>query len=381
MRIAYVLTSLGVGGAEGQVVALAERMALRGHAVSLVVLRPRQAEEWPTPLDVVRLEMRKTPTSLFAGLARSSRFLRGFQPDLLHSHTFYANMTARLLHLLALLTVARRGFTQRRPVAPVISTIHNIYEGRWPRMLAYRLTDPLSRHTTAVSQAAAARFVRLKALSVRKSSVVTNGIDTAEFAPNLERRSSLRARMGVEEEFVWLAAGRIAAAKDYPNLLRAFARVHAVAADARLWIAGEAVGNDLTAIKALTAELGLADAVRWLGLRHDMPALLDAADGFVLASAWEGMPLAVGEAMAMEKPVVATDVGGVRELVGEAGLIAAAKSPEELAASMLALMWSASEARVSLGRAARKRIQEKFSIEARVDEWEALYRRVLERKI
>jgi glycosyltransferase involved in cell wall biosynthesis len=85
--------------------------------------------------------------------------------------------------------------------------------------------------------------------------------------------------------------------------------------------------------------------------------------------------------MAMEKPVVATDVGGVRELVGEAGLIAAAKSPEELAASMLALMWSASEARVSLGRAARKRIQEKFSIEARVDEWEALYRRVLERKI
>ena len=247
-------------------------------------------------------------------------------------------------------------------------------------MLAYRLTAPLSRHTTAVSQAAAARFVRLKAVPARKSSVVTNGIDTQEFAPNLERRASLRALMGVNAEFVWLAAGRIVAAKDYPNLLRAFARVHAAFDGACLWIAGDAAG-DFTAMQALAAGLGLADAVRWLGLRRDMPALLDAADGFVLASAWEGMPLAVGEAMAMEKPVVATDVGGVRELVGESGLIVPAKSPEGLAASMLALMRSTPEACASLGRTAHKRIQEKFSIEAKADEWEALYSRVLERKI
>jgi len=377
MRIAYVLTSLGVGGAERQVVALAERMASRGHAVSLVVLRPRQPEEWPTSLDLVRLEMRKTPAGFFAGLAKARSFLRGFQPDLLHSHTFPANMTARLLHLLSL---ARLGCGPHHPAPPVISTIHNIYEGRWPRMLAYRLTAPLSRHTTAVSQAAAARFVRLKAVPARKSSVVTNGIDTQEFAPNLERRASLRALMGVNAEFVWLAAGRIVAAKDYPNLLRAFARVHAAFDGACLWIAGDAAG-DFTAMQALAAGLGLADAVRWLGLRRDMPALLDAADGFVLASAWEGMPLAVGEAMAMEKPVVATDVGGVRELVGESGLIVPAKSPEGLAASMLALMRSTPEACASLGRTAHKRIQEKFSIEAKADEWEALYSRVLERKI
>jgi glycosyltransferase involved in cell wall biosynthesis len=378
MRIAYVLTSLGVGGAERQVVTLAKRMALRGHAVSLVVLRPRQPEEWPTSLDLVRLEMRKTPAGFFAGLAKARSFLRGFQPDLLHSHTFPANMTARLLHLLSL---ARLGCGPHHPAPPVISTIHNIYEGPWPRMLAYRLTDPFSSHTTAVSQAAAARFVRLQAVPARKCSVVTNGIDTQEFAPYPERRASLRARMGIHAEFVWLAAGRIAAAKDYPNLLRTFVRVHAAAAHARLWIAGEAVGDGFAAMQAMAAERGLADSVRWLGLRRDMPALLDAADGFVLASAWEGMPLALGEAMAMEKPVIATDVGGVRELVGGSGVIVPAKSPEELAASMLALMRSRPEARASLGGAARARIQEKFSIEARADEWEALYRGVLEGKI
>jgi glycosyltransferase involved in cell wall biosynthesis len=78
---------------------------------------------------------------------------------------------------------------------------------------------------------------------------------------------------------------------------------------------------------------------------------------------------------------VATDVGGVRELVGGSGVIVPAKSPEGLAESMLALMRSAPEARASLGRAGRARIQENFSIEARADEWEALYSRVLERKI
>jgi glycosyltransferase involved in cell wall biosynthesis len=108
-----------------------------------------------------------------------------------------------------------------------------------------------------------------------------------------------------------------------------------------------------------------------------MPALLDAADGFVLASAWEGMPLALGEAMAMEKPVAATDVGGVRELAGEAGLIVPARNPEALAQAMLALMQATPEARASQGRAARERIQRSFNMDAKADEWEALYLTIL----
>jgi glycosyltransferase involved in cell wall biosynthesis len=366
MRIVYVLTSLGVGGAERQVVVLAERMAARGHTVSLVVLLGRQPEEWPTSLDLVRLEMQKTPVSFLAGLGRARRFLRAFQPDLIHSHTFPANLAARLLHLSSF-------------GLPLISTIHNVYEGPWPRMLAYRLTDPLSRLTTAVSHAAAERFVRLKAVSASKCLVLTNGIDTAEFAPDPERRARLRAEMGATD-FVWLAVGRIVPAKDYPNLLRAFRLVRAVVSGASLWIAGEAAGREAAAVQALVGELGLGDSVRWLGLRRDMPALLDAADGFVLASAWEGLPLAVGEAMAMEKAVVATDVGGVRELVGECGAIVAAKSPEELSRSMLVLMRTTAEARGSLGRAARERIAMHFSMDAKADEWEALYRTVLGRR-
>ena len=362
MRIVYVLASLGMGGAERVVVGLAGRMAQRGHTVALLVLRPRVEEEWPTALPVVHLEMRRSPLSALIGLERGRRFLREFRPDLLHSHSFHANLVARLLKGLA--------------PPQVVSTVHNVYEGGWLRMLAYRLTDGLACRTAFVSQAAAGRFVRLKAVPLRKCVVLTNGIDAAEFAPSAARREAMRTEMGANDGFIWLTAGRIAPAKDYPNLLRAFALVRASRADARLWIAGEASCRDFSKVRGLAAELGLQESIRWLGLRRDLPALLDAADGFVLASAWEGMPLALGEAMAMEKPVVATDVGGVRELVGDAGAMVPPKDPGALARAMLEQMLSTQEDRRALGRAARARIQGSFSMDAKADEWEALYRTI-----
>jgi glycosyltransferase involved in cell wall biosynthesis len=91
------------------------------------------------------------------------------------------------------------------------------------------------------------------------------------------------------------------------------------------------------------------------------------------------MPLAVGEAMAMEKPVVATDVGGVRELVGESGVVVPPKDSDALAGAMIDVMRRTAEDRHTLGRAARARIQSSFSIDTRADEWEALYRTILER--
>ena len=368
MRIVYVLTSLGMGGAERQVLELASRMTERGHSVALMVLRPQLKEEWPTALDVVRLEMRRNVGSVLVGLIKGRRFLRDFKPDVVHSHSFHANFVARLLKVLV-------------PAPAVVSTVHNVYEGGRARMLAYRLTDWLSRVTTAVSTSAEERFVRLKAVPRHKCVVLTNGIDTAEFSPNAERRRQIRAAMGMDvgEEFVWLTAGRIVPAKDFPNLLRAFGLVRAASPQAQLWIAGEAVDTQSNPVKnfVLGGSKGFMDRVRWLGLRRDMPALLDAADGFVLASAWEGMPLVVGEAMAMEKPVAATDVGGVRELAGDAGVVVPAGNSDALAEAMLGLMGKSAEERQKLGSAARSRIETQFSMDARADEWQDLYEDVL----
>ena len=371
MRIVYVLTSLGIGGAERQVLALAARMADRGHDVAILVLRPRTEKEWPTTLRVVSLNMSKTPFSVWRSFMAGRRFLADFRPEIIHGHGFHANLVARLLKLVF-----------SGPV--VLSTIHNVYEGGWYRMLAYRLTDGLSHNTTAVSHAAADRFIRCGAVPAHKCVVVPNSFDPAEFEPQPGQSALVRAQLcglnsPVSHPFVWLAAGRIATAKDYPNLLRAFAMVRATRPDARLWIAGEG-GHELTqALRALSSELGLTDSLSWLGLRRDLPALLDAADAFVQSSAWEGMPLAIGEAMCMEKPVVATNVGGVSELLGEDGMLVPPRYPQMLAEAMLGLMEKSAWVRQALGRAARQRIERNFNWEGRIVAWQALYVNALQK--
>jgi glycosyltransferase involved in cell wall biosynthesis len=371
MRIVTVLTSLGMGGAEKQALAVAERMAKRGHVVAVLVLRPRVHEEWPCTVPTTHLDMRKSPISLFTGILRARRFLREFRPDLLHSHTFHANIFARLVRIAL-------------PSVRVVSTVHNVYEGGRFRMLVYRVTDPLSRRTVTVSQAAAERFVRLKAILAPKCLVIANGIDPGEFTPDPERRAAMRSAMNADSSFVWLTAARFVPAKDFPNLLEAFRRVLQKFSGAELWIAGappdaKAVhdAHGKTSFYWVAAmERGMRDHVRWLGLRRDVPALLDAADAFVLGSAWEGMPLALGEAMAMEKPVVVTDTGGVRELVADAGLLVPSRSHEELAEAMVTMMRKSRDERAARGRAARNRIQEHFSLNASADAWEKLYKQL-----
>jgi glycosyltransferase involved in cell wall biosynthesis len=367
MRIVYVLTTLAVGGTERQVLAIARRMAARGHDVALLVLRCPEPDWLTTELTTVSLEMGRGFRSAFAGFRRGVGFLRAFRPDIVHSHNFHGNMLARMMRL-----IYRH--------AGVISTIHNVYEGGRMRMLAYRLTDGLADRTAAVSAAVAERFLRLRAVRKEKCLVLTNGIEICGFVPDAERRVAMREQMGVRDEFVWLCVARNTAAKDIPNLLQAFAKAWKSEPKIALWMAGpdSAAGAAKAMYAVSTMPLDALDGLRRLGTRSDIPALLDAADGFVLASAWEGMPLAVGEAMAMEKPVVATDVGGVRELVGEDGVLVRAKDADALAGAMVEMMRRPASERLAMGRAARERILANFGMDRKADEWEALYRSVID---
>jgi glycosyltransferase involved in cell wall biosynthesis len=356
VRILYILTSLGIGGAEKQAIDLAEQMKARGHVVALMVLK-HVAEEWPTKLPVFRLNLKKTPIGVLRGLRFAQGFLAIFRPDIVHSHTFPANIFGRLLRMMP---------RSEYRIPKLVNTIHNINEGGRHRMLAYRLTDSIADRITAVSAAAAERFINLKAVSAAKTSILTNGIDTNHFTPDRNRRKQIRAQMLAsqgDKTFIWIAVGRIVPAKDYPNLLAAFAQVLAKEPTALLCVAGE---GDSTPYEG-------ASNLRWLGLRPDIDDLLDAADGFVLSSAWEGMPLALGEAMAMEKLCVATNVGGVSELIGTAGTIVPPHNSEALAEAMLTTMHFTQWQQKSQGQEARRRIQAQFSIQAKAAEWAQLY--------
>ena len=374
MRITYILTSLGIGGAERQVLWLARRMVRAGHTVRLLVLVPcgpddllaeSPREPDSEPLDVVYLGIRKRPWSAMHGLTRGADAIRQFRPDLIHAHNFHGNLAGRLLGQLC-------------GKIPVISTIHNVYEGGRLRMMSYRFTDPLSRLTIAVSTAACERYTRLRAISAKKAGVVVNGIETDHFQPSIQQRNAMRTTMGViESDFVWIAVGRLAPAKDYPNLLRAFAALQLEQQATCIWIVGAGEPSCTIELQSLAHGLGIEDKIRWLGSRQDIAALLDAADAFVLASAWEGMPLALGEAMAMAKPVVATDVGGVREMIGDNGSLVPAGNSGVLAETMNRMMALSNKDRHQIGNAARTRILTQFSMEAKTREWQEIYRSVL----
>jgi glycosyltransferase involved in cell wall biosynthesis len=370
VRILYILTSLGVGGAEKQAISLAEHMARKGHSVAFIVLK-HIGEECPVKLPVLRLNIAKTPLGVLRGLRFATNFLLLFRPDILHSHTFPANIFTRLLRISIRLSKAANKI---KPI--VINTIHNVYEGGRHRMLLYQLTGTQADAVTAVSSAAAEQFIKLHAVSRKKTTVLTNGIDVDAFTPDKKIRRTIRAEMQANDAFVWLAIGRLVAAKDYPNLLRAFARVQRAHPTSRLWIAGEGAPAILNNVAINPDETEPAN-IQWLGLRRDIVQLLNSADGYVLSSAWEGMPLAVGEAMAMEIPVVATDVGGVHELVGETGTIVPPAESEALANAMLAIMGMTNTQRKEIGHAARERIRNYFSMQAKAAEWQSMYSQLI----
>ncbi|MDX2005069.1 MAG: glycosyltransferase [Meiothermus sp.] len=374
--IVFVITSLGLGGAETQLQDLALRFKGRGWRVTAVSMIPaeesRAAVLRQAGVTVESLNMKPGAAS-FAAMRELAAIIRRENPQVVHAHMVHANLLARLTRLLV-----------RMPL--LISTAHNINEGaRW-RELAYRLTDPLTDLTTQVSVAGLERYAEVGAVPRGRMIFMPNGVDTARFRPNLEARAAKRAELGLrslgspEDEFMWIAVGRFAEAKDYPNLLRAFAQVAQDQPNARLFVAGK--GDLFEPMKQLVAELGLAGSVNLLGPRSDVSALMNAADGYVMSSAWEGMPMVLLEAAAIGLPIVTTDVGGNREAFeeGKSGYLVPAKDSAALANGMLELMRQTPEVRAEMGKAARRFIVEKYDLETVVTQWEQLYAKLLNKR-
>ena len=280
----------------------------------------------------------------------------------------HANLLARALRLIA-------------PVPALVSTIHNIYEGGRLRMAGYRFTNGLVDHMTIVSQAAADRFVGEKIVPARLLTVVPNGVDTASIrAVPASEGEALRRALGLEGRFAWLAVGRFEVAKDYPNMLRAFARVRERHPESVLLLVGR--GSLQTETEALARELGLGDALRFLGVREDVPVVMRAADAYVMSSAWEGMPMVLLEAGAAGLPIVATQVGGNHEVVldQQSGFLVPARDHEALGSAMVRLADLPVERRRAMGQRGQEHIEGNYGLERVAERWEEIYRDVLVRK-
>ena len=301
----------------------------------------------------------------YVDIFKAARVIKRVRPDILVGFMFHGIMTARIVGRLT-------------GVPAIVSSIRSERDSPY-RERAIRATDRFTDAVTIMSNHLGSQLADRRVAAPSHTFVIPNTVDIERFDKGI-CRSRTRKHLGVTDtQFLWLAAGRLTPAKDYPNLIRAFS-VLAQRWDTQLVIAGEGPLRD--DLSRQIDDLGLSDHVRLLGLRDDMPDLYRASDALVLSSAWEGMPNVVLEAMASATPIVSTAVGAVPELVtdGESGFVVPPGDHIALADAMERMMDIPQDARQAFGKAGYDNVRSEFSLDRVIDKWEDLFNRLLESK-
>jgi glycosyltransferase involved in cell wall biosynthesis len=373
IRVLQLITSLERGGAENHLLALLTHANRQAFAVETAVLCG-EGELVPhfraagIPVHLLKARNRFDPVAL----GRLVRLMRDHPFDIVHSHLFradiYAGLAVARLGEHRPLLVSTRHNDDRFFLNPFVGLVHYAISARQDLIIA--ISDHIARFTVA-------RGVRHPA-RVRR---VYHGLEPP-VTRALEREGQrIRSELGISADaFLVGNVGRLALQKGQrhliaamPLLLERVPRAHAI-------IAG---GGDLEEfLKELADEMGVAERVHVLGPRKDVPALMHAIDVFAMPSIWEGFGLVLLEAMAAGRPIVASRVATIPEVVvdGETGILVPAGDPLALAEALATLADQPSLAR-QYAEAGRERLRGRFSIEKMVGDTELLYRELVDERL
>jgi glycosyltransferase involved in cell wall biosynthesis len=373
-NILYLVTSTNVGGTERSLLEICRRLdRSRYHPVVVSLKKEGPVAPMIRDLDieVMSLGMREnagifSPVEFAAGLLRLPRLLGGRSFDLLHSFLFRANIFGRLA-------------ARRCGIARTVSSYRGTLEEPKPWMLSLdRATLGRADALCTLSESLAAEVRERLRAPPERIAVIPNGIDAAaaekavaDCAPHARQRLGLSPA-----DLVLASVGRLHAEKGLPFLLEAFRTFLHEHPRAVLLLAGD--GPEGESLRKQAEALRIAGSVRFLGTLLSPWELLAAADIFVLASVYEGMPNALLEAMAASLPVVATAVGAVPEMVedGSEGLVVSPGDPAALTAALERLAWSA-DLRKEMGARGRRKAGQAYSVDKATGKLENLYERLL----
>ncbi len=365
MKVLHIIETPGTGGAERVLVDIATRLPSGFTSIGVMMCESwtgRELARHGIPVTVMPLRR-----SFDAGWPlRFARFIREQGVDLVQSHEFtasvYATAGARLAGI------------------PIVCTTHG--KNYWPfaryRRMAYRWTAGNAAAFVAVSRDLGGFISQTLGISGERVTVIRNGIDTDGFPRDPVARARVRADLGVQDQQVLvLACGELAEVKGHEVLLRALPGIIAAHPGVLVAIAGD--GPLRSRLEAVARETGIAANVRFLGFRRDVPALLNAADLFVMPSLSEGLPLAILEAMAAKVPIVATAVGGVPELIqpGRTGWLVPAGDGAALAAGLSDALTGGVASHRDIVVAAAQLCREQYALSATVNAYADCYRRAM----
>jgi glycosyltransferase involved in cell wall biosynthesis len=368
---ALLLTgSLGPGGTELAVMALARGLARRGRVdprVAVIGTAGRWGQALRAagiPVDELGLAGPLRRPRALARLLSLARLVRRERIDVLHTFLFDADVYGML--------AARLG----RPRA-VITTRRAIKSGRPHHLRGYRLTNRLVHRIVANSEAVRVFTLERERVAPDKVRVIPNGVDAARFAGG--DRERLRRELGVAaDELLVGAVGTIKPVKGQAVLLEAAAPLLAARPDLKLVLAGTPTAGYGERLRARVREVGVSERVLLPGSVEQVPDLLAALDLFVLPSLSEGMSNALLEAMAAGRPIVATRVGGNAECLaeGEAGVLVPSDDADALRTALGELLDDPAR-RAELARRAAARARDEYGLDRMLARTEDLYGELL----
>jgi len=376
IRVFQVITRMVRGGAQRVVLELLERLPREEFEQTLVcgpgeaALLPRARKAASEVVLVPELVREVHPRTDARAAAALFRLFERKGPDVVHAHTYKAGVVASATARLA--GVPAVVFTPHGHIFAPGAGIPGVPAGGWKLALLRWITraaQSCAHRVTALSEDDLRQQLELGLSPLSKYRVIRNGIDMDRF-PGLPTRP-------FGEAPVIGAVGRFTAEKGHAHLVEAFARVRGRLPGARLVLVG--FGELEADLRRRVRDLGLEGAVTFTGER-DAAEVLPSFDLFVQPSLYESQGLAILEAMAAGRPVVATDVGGVRDAVrdGETGLLVRAADAGALADAILRLAADPGRA-AALAACARGRVREGFSVQRMAGDYARLYKELLGR--
>lgn len=359
IKVIELITGLERGGAERVVADMARLLPHDQFEVVVVSLKrigPIGREiEWNCRVISMNARMATMPFVL----VRLALFFMREKPTIVHTHLFHADILGRIAARAAGIKI-------------IISTLHNVRYGGICREKLLGLTSSVVTSAVAVSQEVANEAARTGVMRSSKIRVIYNGIDMERFRGGDKARA--RTELGLErDDEILVNVGRMNEQKGHIYLLEAFAVVRTSHPRAKLILVGE--GPLRESLEKRVQGLGIADSVLFLGGRDDVPGILDASDLFVFSSLWEGFALALAEAMACGKIVVSTRVAGVSEIVreGVSGFLVESKNVPQLAGAIEKALSLSPLERKKMEESATAIVQERFSVQKMVKDYQNLY--------
>jgi glycosyltransferase involved in cell wall biosynthesis len=375
LRVVTLVDRLGTGGAERLAIQTTARLDPERFDRTLVASRDFGVAVSQEHVANALEDLRRAGVRVI-GLKRTSarqvwawwplyRLLRRERVDVLHAHKFGSNLWGTIVGRLA-----------RVPV--IVAHEHTwSYEGQPLRRLAdRRVIARWSSAFVAVSREDQRRMIEVEKIRPADTIFIPNGIP----APRAASGKDVRAELGIGADAPLIGTVSVLRPqKALDVLLRATKTLVAEFPALRVLIAGE--GDCRDALEELSAQLGLQDTVMFLGVRTDVPDVLAALDVAVSTSDFEGSPLSVMEYMEAARPVVATRVGGVPDLIddGEQGLLVAPQDPDAFAQAVAQLLRDPARAR-AMGERGRERRRTEFDIDVMVKRLETLYEELLAKR-